>query len=251
VKIVLVGPAWPYRGGIAETTNSLYAELRARGHEVKIAGFAKQFPGFLFPGKTQFDTSRTMDIESNRILIPWNPLAWGRTAEWINAQEPDLIGFKWWMPYFGLGYWGVMRALEKQYQSRVAFICHNVIPHERRFGDRLLSKLALSRSNFFLTFSKNEAEELRTLFPQIASERIRFALAPLTDKYDAFECGQEAAKRELGIDAKKLLLFMGLVRSYKGLDILLRAMPEIVRSDSEVKLVIAGEFYEEQARYEN
>lgn len=250
MKIVLVGPAFPYRGGIAETTNSLYAALTARGHEVVIIGFKKQFPKLLFPGKTQFDTSRKDNIPSTRLLVPWNPLSWYQTAQFINKQKADLVGFKWWMPFFGAAYWGVSKLLDKPSRERIAFVCHNVIPHETRIGDKTLSKMALGQSKFFLTFSRNEAHELEHLFPNIAKENIRFTALPLFDRYDKFREGQAAARAKLGIDAKKLLLFMGLIRQYKGLDILLRAMPEIIHQDSDIKLVIAGEFYEEQAKYD-
>lgn len=250
MKIVLVGPAFPYRGGIAETTNSLYSVLTKRGHDVVIVGFKKQFPKLLFPGKTQFDTSRTDDIPSTRLLVPWNPLSWYRTAKFINKQNADLVCYKWWMPFFGAAYWGVSKLLDMQSRARVAFVCHNVIPHETRIGDKTLSKMALGQSKFFLTFSRNEAHELEHLFPKIEKKHIRHTALPLFDRYDEFKQGQAAARAKLKIDAKKLLLFMGLIRQYKGLDILLRAMPEIIKQDSDIKLVIAGEFYEEQAKYD-
>jgi D-inositol-3-phosphate glycosyltransferase len=104
VKIVIVGPAFPFRGGIAETTNSLSAALTARGHDVVIAGFRKQFPKLLFPGKTQFVENKTArDLPAENLLVPWNPLSYWRTAKFISAQKPDLICFKWWMPFFRQG----------------------------------------------------------------------------------------------------------------------------------------------------
>ncbi len=251
MKIVLVGPAFPYRGGIAETTNSLYSALTARGHEVVIVGFKKQFPKLLFPGKTQFvENASRRDLPPEFMLVPWNPLSWYRTAQFIEKQKADLVCYKWWMPFFGACYWGVSKLLDKQSRAHIAFVCHNVIPHETRIGDKTLSKMALGQSKFFLTFSRNEAHELEHLFPSIAKENIRFTALPLFDRYDEFTQGQAAARAKLGIDAKKLLLFMGLIRQYKGLDILLRAMPEIIKQDSDIKLVVAGEFYEEQAKYD-
>jgi len=250
LKIVLVGPAYPYRGGIAETTNSLYAALTARGHDVVIVGFKKQFPKLLFPGKTQFDTTHKDGIPSTRLLIPWNPWSWWQTAAFIRKQNADLICYKWWMPFFGKAYWAVAKFLDKQSRSRIAFICHNVIPHEKRFGDTALSKMALGQSRFFLTFSRNEAQELRELYPKCPEQNIRFTPLPLFDRYEEYKEGQQAARAKLKLDAKKLLLFMGLIRQYKGLDILLRAMPEIVQKDPDIKLVVAGEFYDDQAKYD-
>lgn len=251
MKIVIVGPAFPFRGGIAETTNSLSAALTARGHDVVIAGFRKQFPKLLFPGKTQFVENKTArDLPAENLLVPWNPLSYWRTAKFISAQKPDLICFKWWMPFFGKAYFWVAKFLDAKYQSRIAYVCHNVIPHEKRFGDTMLSKMALGRSKYFLTFSRNEAQELRELYPNCPQENIRFTPLPLFDRYDEFTDGQHAARAKLGLEAKKLLLFMGLIRQYKGLDILIRAMKEIVARDPEIKLVVAGEFYEDQHKYD-
>lgn len=250
MRIVLVGPAWPYRGGIAETTNALYKTFQERGHDTHIVGFKKQFPKLLFPGQTQFDTSREDNLPSERTLVPWNPLTWPATARAIKRHNPDLVIYKWWIPFMGPSFWGVSKLLGSSYRKKIAFVCHNVLPHEKRFGDLLFTKMALGSGSFIMTFSKAEAETGRTLFPDFRPEQIRSTPLPVYECYDEFTSGAQAAREELGIDAKKLLLFIGLIREYKGVDVLLNAMPAIIRRDPEIKLVIAGEFYDGQEKYE-
>ncbi|MBK6765483.1 MAG: glycosyltransferase family 4 protein [bacterium] len=251
MNIVLVGPAWPFRGGIAETTNALYKTFLERGHNAHVVGFKKQFPKLLFPGQTQFDSSREDNLPSERTLIPWNPFTWPATARAIRRHNPDLIIYKWWIPFMGPAFWGVSKLLGGSYRNRTAFACHNVLPHEKRAGDMLFTKMALGSGSFIMTFSKAEAETGRKLFPDRARESIRATPLPVYECYDEFTEGAQAARAKLGIDAKKLLLFIGLIREYKGVDVLLRAMPAIIQRDPEIKLVIAGEFYEGQEKYES
>lgn len=250
MNIVLVGPAWPYRGGIAETTNALYKTFLERGHNAHIVGFEKQFPKLLFPGQTQLDHSKVEDIPSERMLVAWNPLTWPRTARAIRKHNPDLLIFKWWIPFFGPAFWGVQKLLGGSYKQKTAFVCHNVLPHEKRFGDMLFTKMALGSGSFIMTLSSAEADTARAIFPEWPKETIRATPLPVYECYDEFTEGAQAARAKLGIDAKKLLLFIGLIREYKGVDVLLHAMPAIIARDPEIKLVIAGEFYDGQEKYE-
>ncbi|MCL4305429.1 glycosyltransferase [bacterium] len=250
MRIVLVGPAWPFRGGIAETTNALYRTFLERGHDAHVVGFKKQFPKLLFPGQTQLDDSKVENIPSERLLVAWNPLTWPRTARAIRNHKPDLVIFKWWIPFFGPAFWGVSKLLGKSYRRKTAFVCHNVLPHEKRVGDLPFTKMALGSGSFILTLSSAEADTARKLFPDWPKENIRPTPLPVYECYDQFTAGPQAARAKLGIEAKKLLLFIGLIREYKGVDVLLRAMPEIVRNDPDIKLVIAGEFYDGQEKYE-
>ncbi len=250
MNIVFVGPAWPYRGGIAETTNALYKTFVERGHNVHIVGFKKQFPKLLFPGQTQLDTSRDMSLPSQRTLIPWMPHTWPATAQAIRAHKPDLLIYKWWIPFMGPAFWGVSKLLGDDYIRKTAFVCHNVLPHEKRFGDIPFTKMALGRGSFIMTLSMAEADTARGLFPDWKSEQIRATPLPVYECYEPFTEGPAAARAKLAIDAKKLLLFFGLVRHYKGVDVLLQAMPEIIRRDPEIKLVVAGEYYDGQEKYE-
>ena len=182
MKIVLFGPAYPFRGGIAQFSGVLFQALQKAGHEAHAVNFRKQFPGLLFPGKTQFDDSpQALKIPTERVFTLWNPLSWIRTAKAIRKHDPDLIAFMWWMPFFGLGYWAVARLLGKRYRSRILFVLHNVIPHERRFGDVFFSRLALNSAQFYLTLSRAEEHELRQLFPKVEPDRIRYSPHPSYD----------------------------------------------------------------------
>ena len=247
MKIVLFGPVFPFRGGIAQFGGVLARSLEAAGHEVHLVNFKKQFPRLLFPGKTQFDDSpQALRVPSVRVFVPWNPLSWRRTAREIERHSPDLIVFQWWMPFFGLGYWGVIRALGKRSRERLVFLLHNVIPHERRPGDRFLSRLALRKARYYVPLSRTEEREMHRLFPEVPHDSVRYSPHPIYDCYRPFEGSREEARNRIGIHASRLLLFFGFVRQYKGLDLLLRAMPEILKRDPNLKLVIVGEFYQDR-----
>jgi D-inositol-3-phosphate glycosyltransferase len=251
VKIVLFGPAYPFRGGIAQFNAVLYQSLLKAGHDVKVVNFRRQFPKFLFPGKTQFDDSpQALRIPSERTFTLWNPFSWFTTARAIRKHNPDLIAFQWWMPFFGIGYRGVACLAGKKYRSRLAYILHNVIPHERRIGDAFFSRLALNAGQFYLALSQTEEHEMRRLFPRVPPEHVRYSPHPSYDCYTPFAGDRAAAQKHIGVNAERLLLFFGFVREYKGLDILLRAMPDIIRFDSRIKLVVAGEFYQDRSRYD-
>ncbi len=252
MKIVLFGPAYPFRGGIAQFSGVLYQSLVKAGHEVHLVNFRKQFPKLLFPGTTQFDESpQALRLPSERTFTLWNPLSWWRTAKAIAKHDADIIGFMWWMPLFGYGYWAVAKLLPKKFRARIVYVLHNVIPHERRFGDVYFSRLALNSAQYYLALSKSEEQEMRTLFPRVAPERIQYSPHPVYDCYAPFTGDRAAAQKEIGVEAEHLLLFFGFVREYKGLDILLRALPEILKHDPELKLVVAGEYYEHRAKYDD
>ncbi len=251
MKIVLFGPAFPFRGGIAQFSGVLYQSLLKAGHEVHLVNFRKQFPKLLFPGTTQYDESpQALKLPSERTFTLWNPLSWLRTANAIKRHKPDLIGIMWWMPFLGFGYWAVAKLLPKTYRTRIVYVLHNVIPHERRFGDVFFSRLALNSAQFYLALSKSEEQEMRRLFPRVAPERIKYSPHPIYDCYAPFSGDRAAAQKQIGVEAEHLLLFFGFVREYKGLDILLRAMPEILKGDPKLKLVVAGEYYEHRAKYD-
>lgn len=252
MKIVLLGPAYPYRGGIAQFNGVLASALERAGHEVALVNFRKQFPRILFPGKTQYDESAPpLSLPSERTFVAWNPWSWRRTAREIERHQPDLILVMWWMPFFGPGYFGVARCLSRAYRKRLLYVLHNVVPHERRPGDRFLSKLALGTARFFVPLSRGEEKQLRRMFPDLASNRVKFSPHPLYDCYRRFDGDQAAARRTLEISAEWLLLFFGFIREYKGLDVLLRAMPAIRERVAGVKLAVVGEFYQDRKTYDD
>jgi glycosyltransferase involved in cell wall biosynthesis len=251
LKIAIFGPAYPFRGGIAQFSGVLAQALRAGGHEVTLVNFKKQFPKFLFPGTTQFDDSPTaLKPESLRTFTLWNPLTWWRTARAIRDTNPDLILVAWWMPFFGAGYWAVAKLLGRAYRQRICYLLHNVIPHERRPGDLFFSKLALNSATSYLALSRAEERALKRHFPVVPAARIHYSPHPIYDNYVIFSGTQDEARAALGIRAERLLLFFGFIREYKGLDTLIRALPEILESYPDTQLAIVGEFYQDRQIYD-
>jgi D-inositol-3-phosphate glycosyltransferase len=252
MKIVLVGPAYPLRGGIAQYLAVLYQKLIARGHEVHFVSFIKQFPEWLFPGKTQLESSReVVDVQPVPRFAPLRVRSWSRTAREIVRHDPDLVVFKWWMPFFGPGYWSVARGVRRKSRARVAFILDNVIPHERRLGDRFLTRLAFSQVDFLIAQSRAVEKDFFRWFPRFDRSRVFFSPHPTYDCYPPFHGSPAEARESLKLPREgKVLLFFGFVRHYKGLDLLLKALPKIRRRFSDVHVVVAGEFYEKREDYD-
>ncbi|MDD5087974.1 MAG: glycosyltransferase [bacterium] len=252
MKIAIVGPAYPLRGGIAQYLAILYDKLRAAGHEVRFVSFTRQFPEWLFPGKTQMESSRdVIEVQPVARFAPLEPASWRRTSREIAAFDPELVIFKWWMPFFGLGYWAVQRWLRKHTRARVLYIVDNVIPHERRLGDRALTMLAFSQTDFFVAQSRAVERDLFSWFPNLPTECAAFSAHPIYDCYPEFAGTMPEARAALGLPREgKLILFFGFVRRYKGLDLLLQALPKMRAILPDLRLVVAGEFYEPRADYD-
>jgi glycosyltransferase involved in cell wall biosynthesis len=252
MRIVLVGPAYPLRGGIAQYLAILYEKLRAAGHEVHFVSFIKQFPNWLFPGKTQIESSEdVIDIHPVQRFAPLGVRSWWRTYREIKKIDPDLVIFKWWMPFFGPGYWAVQRWIRKNTRAKVLYILDNVIPHEHRPGDKFLSRMAVSQTDYFIAQSKIVERDLFSWFPEIDKQRVTFSPHPVYDCYKPFAGNQSEARQQFGLapDAK-VLLFFGFVREYKGLKVLLEAMPAIRKNYPDLKLLVVGEFYQPRSEYD-
>jgi glycosyltransferase involved in cell wall biosynthesis len=237
MRVSVIGPAHPLRGGIAHHVYWLKQELTARGHSVQVISFRKLYPSILFPGTTEIDTSRLkLDAGASALLAPLNPLTWLRAIKAVKSFAPDVVVFEWWQPFFGPLAGTILRALGKS-GFRCVMECHNVVPHEGSPIDRLLSKYAFSPVDYFIAHSRRDAEELG----RIAADRpIKVSPLPTVEEFSAAETGARGGRT---------ILFFGKVRKYKGLGVLLRAMPKVL-SEVACELLIAGEFYEPVARYE-
>ncbi len=248
----LVGPLYPFRGGIAQYLEVLGEKLQARGHRVKGLSFRKQFPRLLFPGRTQLETAqRRFALDAEPVFIPWNPITWWKTFRRVRKGKPDALIFKYWMPFFAPGF-AVVCALTRRFtDTRVIFILDNVIPHERRPGDRLLTRMAFKRVDGFIVQSEVVRRDLLNWFPEAENRRVVLVPHPVYDCYGGADLTPSRARERLHLDPDEaVILFFGLVRHYKGLDILLQAMPEIVRRlSSKVHLIVAGEFYDSADKY--
>ncbi|TGE23640.1 glycosyltransferase [Hymenobacter aquaticus] len=248
MKVVIIGPAYPLRGGLATYNERLARAFREAGDEVRIVTFSLQYPNFLFPGQTQFSTEpgpTDLDIEVSINSV--NPWSWWTVGEKLRREKPDLVVFRFWLPFMGpaLGY--IARRIRRNRHTRVVAITDNVIPHEKRPGDRPLTRYFLSACHGFVTMSRAVLADLRRLhFKQPA----QYQPHPLYDNFGALKA-KPAALQALGLDpAFGYLLFFGFIRAYKGLDILLEAFADPRLRQLPVKLIIAGEYYEDAAPYE-
>ena len=246
MKIIIVGPAWPYRGGIATFNERLARQLQSEGHEVQIYTFTLQYPSFLFPGKTQYTTDpEPKDLNIIRTLNSVNPVNWMHTARRIGSQMPDAVILRFWMPYFGpsLGYIG--RFLRRM-GIRVVSIVDNIIPHDHKPGDKVFAKYFVKSVDGFLAMSQSVINELKS-FDQ--TKPVAFAPHPLYDHYGALGSKAEATEA-LGLDhTLDYYLFFGLIRDYKGLDLLLQAMACEDLRENKAHLIVAGEFYGNSDKY--
>jgi len=243
-KIAYLSTFYPFRGGIAQFNASLYKALVENGHEVNAYTFSTQYPNFLFPGKTQLVTEKddAEVIPSKRILSTVNPLSYISAASSIKKFNPDILIMKFWLPFFGpsLGY--VSGKLKNQGTKCIA-ILDNAIPHEKRPGDALFTHYFLNRISGAVVMSDTVKSDLEKLKPTLPYEFIRHPV------YDHFGEAQEKteARKKLGLPHdKRILLFFGLIRDYKGLDWLIKAMKKL---DDRYILVAAGEVYGDETEY--
>ncbi len=246
MRVASVGPAYPYRGGIAYFNARLYLALRERGHQVLAVNFTRQYPNVLFPGTTQKEKSRLApQIPSEQLLDSIGPLSWWRTARRLTRWQPDAVVFHHWMPFFAPSYGSVSRLLRRWSAARIVWICHNITPHERQPGGNLLSRFGLRSAHAFVVMSKPVEEDLLRFRPDAV-----YRVVPHPAYEPVGQVSKIEARRRLGLDPETpVLLFFGYVRPYKGLNILLQALRE-ARKSVPVQLVVAGEFYEPLSVYE-
>lgn len=241
-KIIIVGPAYPYRGGIAAFNERLAREFTAEGYDVEIVTFTLQYPSFLFPGKTQYSPDpEPSDLHIVRKINSINPLNWIKTGLYLRKKNAGLIIIAFWLPYMAPAF-GTIARISK---TPVAGLVHNLIPHERKPGDRLFAKYFCGSVGRFVALSDSVLKDIRRMAP---SKPAAFSPHPLYDNFGSPVSKKEACGR-LGLNPDdRILLSFGLIRDYKGLDWLLEAFASI--SDRKgVKLVVAGEFYSDGTKY--
>lgn len=236
MKVSIIGPAYPMRGGIAHHVYWLRQHLENRGHSVQVISFRKLYPGLLFPGTTEIDSSRLkLDAGAIPILMPLNPVTWMKAFKQVKAFAPELIIFQWWQPFFGMVV-GTLARLFRRAGFKCLIECHNIFPHEGSPFDHLLLRYAFAPSNYFITHSIKDQRDLSTVAPE--KESIVSSL-PSLDEF----CNPGRRARN-----GRRILFFGKVRKYKGLDVLLRAMPKVL-SQIKCELLIVGEFYDPVNKY--
>ena len=246
-KIVLIGPVYPYKGGISHYTSLMFRSL-AKKYDVMMISYKMQYPKFLFK-KEQKDYSNDMfKVEGTKFWINTaNPFNIIKIANRIKKMKPNLIIMQWWHPYFAPCYYLLENIIGKKIHK--LFICHNVFPHERFPMDKFLTRLVLRKGDYFIVHSKNDGQDLLSI-----KENAEFMQSP-HPTYNAFKIRnitKECAKQELHkTDDEKLLLFFGFVREYKGLKYLLYAMPLIKENISNIKLMVVGSFADDKDDYEH
>ena len=227
-KIILIGPVYPYKGGISHYTALMYREL-AKRYDVEMISYKMQYPKFLFHKEQKDYSNDSFKIEgTNYMLHTASLFNIIRTAHYIRRQKPDMVLIQWWHPYFAPCYFLLERFMGKQ---NVVFVCHNVLPHERFPMDRLLVRLVLKSGRHYVVHAKEEGKELEQI-----RQGADYTVTP-HPTYNAFRfegMSKQQARERLHIrQEEKILLFFGYVREYKGLKYLLRAMPEIIRKQTE------------------
>lgn len=246
MKIVIIGPAHPLRGGLASYNERLAKEFQLQGHSVIIYTFSLQYPSFIFPGTTQYSTEAApTDLNIKVCINSINPFTWLKTGRQLKKLQPDLIVVRYWLPLLGPCLGTILRIAKKNNHTKVVCIADNIIPHEKRFGDRAFTKFFIKPADAFITMSEKVLADLRLFNKDNPAKTV---LHPLYDNFGEKIPKQEARKK-LGIDNnEKVILFFGFIRKYKGLDILLDAMKLL--QGKNIKLLIAGEFYENRKPYD-
>jgi len=245
MKIAIIGTAYPLRGGIAHYNAILASHLKQR-HTVDVITFKRQYPKLFFPGTSQKETGDPgIPIHSRQLVDSINPFNWIRTGLTVRRERPDLIIFKYWLPFFGACFGTIAVIARWGTRTKVLYICDNVIPHEHRPGDRFLPRFALKRGDAFVVQSDQVERDLLSLLPRARCRKVPHPV------YEIFgeTIPKAEARTRLGIPVDKpVILFFGYIRPYKGLMTLLDALPHVAAS-LDLTTLIVGEFYEDPAPY--
>lgn len=243
----MLGPSYPFKGGISRYTTDLFRSLK-KEHEVVFYTFKRQYPGFLYPGKSDIDLSDTSlrDPDAVAMFDSLNPFSWWKTAKKIKDFEPEVLLLPWWVAYWGLPFAAIIAMVRRARSgTRVLFLCHNVISHESSRLSELITRKVLSMADAFLVHSEQDREQLRQLLG--GQPRVELAEHPVYE-VDLTQT-KAAARYSLKVDGP-VLLFFGFVRPYKGLEVLIKAMPAAIKQ-VECTLLVAGEFWQDLAEYQS
>ena len=248
MKIVLLGTAYPYRGGLANFNEQLAAECHAQGDDVRIYNFSLQYPDFLFPGTSQFSDGRnplSTEIPNDRKVNSVNPFNWVNVGLELYRLKPELLIFRYWLPFMAPAYTVIAWIAKRNGHTQTVSIVDNAIPHEPRFYDIPVTKLFFKVCDRFLAMSEKVIRD----FGKLSTKKIDFHAHPMYENY-----GEAIPKRDARSffninEDERVILFFGFIREYKGLDWLIEAFANEVVQTQHVRLIIAGEFYTERERY--
>lgn len=242
MRLALIGPIYPYRGGIAHHTANLCRALQAAGHPVTVLSFRRQYPPWLYPGRDEREPGpKSLEVSPVFLLEAFNPFSWLRTAEHLQRLAPHLVLIQWWTTFWGPAF-GTLGRLLRLRGLPLAYLIHNVLPHERHCGDALLTRWALGTAQGFVAHSPREAGRLRSLF---AEARVETYPLPPFEGVTPRSTNRQEARRRLNLpQGQFLLLLFGLVRPYKGVSTLLQALSLLREKGKRPSLAIVGEFWQ-------
>ncbi|MGQ9847256.1 MAG: glycosyltransferase [Bacteroidales bacterium] len=245
--IVIIGPAYPYRGGIAATNERLAQEFISSGVKVSIYTFSLQYPSFLFPGKTQFvEKTKVLPFPVLRKINSINPYNWIKVGRELKKMKPDMVIVRYWIPFLAPALGTIVRSIKRNKYTKVIALVDNFIPHEKRIGDKILSHFFIKAIDGCLVMSHRVKTDIEKLYP---SKLIEYCPHPLFDHYGKI-IPKEEAKKALQLNPNKnYILFFGLVREYKGLDLLIEAVSLSSSTTIDYEVIVAGEFYADEEKY--
>jgi glycosyltransferase involved in cell wall biosynthesis len=248
MKVLIIGPAYPLRGGLATFNQRLCRQFMDEGHDCSIVSFSLQYPSFLFPGTTQYSSDPPPEgITIHTLINSVNPLNWLVVGRCLKKWKPDLIVVRFWLPFMGPALGTILRLVKKNQHTKIVCIADNVVPHEKRPGDTAFTRYFLKSCDAFITMSEKVMKDLRRFEPQKPAMQVQH---PLYDNFGP-AVSKEEARRHLGLTVdEKIILFFGFIRSYKGLDLLLQAMADEKIKATGIRLLVAGEFYEDEKPYQ-
>ena len=246
-KVVIIGPGHPLRGGLATFNQRLAEEFTAQGKDCILVSFSLQYPSLLFPGKTQFSSEPApQNIRIQSLINSVNPANWISVGRYLKKQKPDLIVVRFWIPFMGPALGTILQLVRRNKHTKIICIADNIITHEKRTGDTAFTRYFLKACHGFITMSDKVLKDLR-LFEK--TKPAVLVQHPLYDNFGA-KMDKGVARRHLGLkEDEKIVLFFGFIRKYKGLDLLLQAMADSRIRKQNIKLLIAGEFYEDEKQY--
>ncbi len=258
-KVIIIGPAHPLRGGLASFDERLARQFQQQGFDTTIYTFSLQYPDFLFPGTTQYSSEPApTDIKIKVCINSINPLNWIKVGNELRIIKPTIIVVRYWLPLMGPCLGTILRIVKRNKFTKVVCIADNVIPHEKRFGDKPFTQYFVQSINAFVTMSAKVLSDLKSFTNKPARQIVH----PLYDNFGE-AISKNIAREKLGLNVDdKIILFFGFIRKYKGLDILLEAMNLLVNGEwskvngeksqiSNLKLLVAGEFYEDRKLYDD
>ena len=247
--IVFLGPSYPYRGGIASFTERLARQFQSSGFNCFLYTFSLQYPSFLFPGKTQYSNeARPTDLNIKESINTVNPLNWLKVGRELKRLAPDFIIVRYWLPFMAPAFGTILRIVRQNNHTKVICIADNIIPHEKRIGDKMLTSYFNHAVDGYIVMSGQVQQDISKLG---IKKQVQLLHHPLFDHFGD-PVDRINARKELGIAHQgELLLFFGFIRHYKGLDLLLEAMADTRIKERGFKLIIAGEFYEDAVKYTN